>query len=408
VLPLFYFHGYGMMRGMRMKTETIASHQGVPLIELAIVLVIVGMLVTLGSSMVGVLTTAINVRQTKDTMDAVTQSVTSWASANNRLPDALSGATTTFTNIAKTPNDAWGRPLVYLYDSTLAPGAATKDTICGRRSAALTVSVTDPTAPATISNVAFVVLSGGDNGAPTLNSNFAINSTFRGGATYAVATPIPRTPAGAYAVGGNTTGTITVDPSNIDIVRWVTLDELRSKIGCQGAPLKIVNNELPYGYNNVAYNATIYADGGVPGTYRWCIQNSTGVRPENMTFRDAANTANIPFNIDCQNNVAEANWVQTNNIVIGGTPNITVAGTDGQIYTCTQSHNSAAANQPTTGANWTTYWQLGGSTGSTWAVNKSYPSSSNTLTIFVRDNNDTSGSANDNVASKTFVFTINP
>ncbi len=82
--------------------------------------------------------------------------------------------------------------------------------------------------------------------------------------------------------------TINIDPNNSDIVRWVTLDELRSKVGCQGAPLKIVNNELPFGSAAAAYaNVTINADGGVqfaaPDRYRWCIQTAAlGIAPAGL------------------------------------------------------------------------------------------------------------------------------
>lgn len=212
------------------------SRRGFTLVELAIVLVIVGLLVGLGSSMTGMLITANNVRQTKDSLDAVSQSITSWASANNRLPDVTTG-TTGFKSVVKTPTDAWGRDFIYLYDTNLAPGSATKDTICGRRTTSLSVITSEPTA--TISNVAFVVISKGDDA--TLETTVS---------------------DAALSVSRAATGTVTASTSNSDLLRWVTLDELRSKIGCQGAPLKIVNNELPFGSIVSNYSAKITADGG--------------------------------------------------------------------------------------------------------------------------------------------------
>lgn len=67
------------------------------------------------------------------------------------------------------------------------------------------------------------------------------------------------------------------------------MDELRSKVGCQGGPLKIINNELPFIPSSYAVSspfATIAADGGVPitgsvigaqtGNFTWCVEfNST-------------------------------------------------------------------------------------------------------------------------------------
>lgn len=248
-----------MMRPMQIKPKRIASHQGFTLIELAIVLVIVGLLVGLGSSMVGVLTTAIKVRETKDLQDAAVQSVNSWASANNRLPDTTANG---FAAVAKTPNDAWGRPFIYLYDNNLNINP-TKDTICGRRSTVITMrqcltancATTAGTDYVDTSNVAFVVISESDD-----------------------ATVQTQATDGAIAASRAAMGRITVDVNNSDIVRWVTLDELRSKIGCQGAPLRIVNNELPFGAIPNPYSVTLTADGGVPfatnpSTYKWCVNN---------------------------------------------------------------------------------------------------------------------------------------
>jgi hypothetical protein len=49
-----------------------------------------------------------------------------------------------------------------------------------------------------------------------------------------------------------------------------------------------------------------------------------------------------------------------------------VTGTDSLIYTCIRPHTSAASNRPITGADWTTYWKLAGSTGGVWATSTSY------------------------------------
>ena len=225
--------------------RTYNNHRGFTLIELSIVLVIIGMLVGLGANLIGPLTTFVKVRETRDIQDAAIQSITSWAASRNTIPnDAL------FASAAKSPLDAWGRNMVYLYDTNLYTASPTKDTICGRRSAALTLVTTDPAA--TMANVAFAVLSGAENA--------SFKSTLNGL---------------AITVSAAATGTITVTGPNSDLVRWVTLDELRSKIGCQGAPLKILNNELTVASKADGYsNVILYADGGVPidtNKYKWCI-----------------------------------------------------------------------------------------------------------------------------------------
>lgn len=265
--------------------RTYSNHSGFTLIELSIVLVIIGMLIGLGSGMIGPLTTFVKVRETRELQDSALQSITSWASSRNSIPDSAG-----FPTVAKSPLDAWGRNLIYLYDANLYAAAPTKDTICGRRLAALTLVTTDPAA--TMANVAFVVLSGAENA--TLKST--LNGNLNG---------VPLT--GIITATGYATGTITVTGPNSDLVRWVTLDELRSKIGCQGAPLKIVNNELPFSNYSASYSATIVPDGGT-GAYEWRIKK--GSVPTGMSFSPP-----LPFV-----NSSTSNWASGSNLTIQGWP----------------------------------------------------------------------------------------
>jgi prepilin-type N-terminal cleavage/methylation domain-containing protein len=329
------------------------SHQGFTLIEMAIVLVIVGLLMGLGMSMVGPLMTATKLRETRDSLDANMQAVASWASANNRIPPLTPTLpdTAKFVQIAKNPNDSWLRPFVYLYDSNLAPTGATsptKDTICGRRSTFLNISTHNP--DAYIQNVAYAVASSGDK------MSFA--STLTGGSSGIIANT---------AVSGAAT-TIHGDRNANDILRWVTLDELRSKVGCQGAPLKIVNNELPFIPQTTAVSstfATISADGGVP-SYRWCVEFAT--RTGISMFDTSPVTGGIKATGTCWTS-DEATWLAPNN-------------------TLALQKKAAMGN---------------------------FSTGSYQVTIFVRDNAATTASTascssnpGDNCIQKPFVLTVNP
>lgn len=257
---------------------------GFTLVELAIVLVVIGMLVAFGGSMIAPLTTFVKVRETRDMQDSAVQSVISWASSNNTIPNE-----TTFMTVAKSPLDAWGQNLIYLYDSNLHSATPTKDTICGRRSTDLKLFTNYS------NSIAFAVISRADNPAFKSTLNGTLNSN-----------PINS----VITTSGAATGTITATGTNSDLVRWVTLDELRSKIGCLGAPLKIVNNELPFGSYSSNYSASIIADGGSgSGDYQWRIKKGS--------FPAGINATALPFQ-----NLSTTDWTPASTMIIDGYPKL--------------------------------------------------------------------------------------
>ena len=327
-----------------MKRDKIvpAAQAGFTLIEIAIVLIVVGLVLVLGITLMGPLTKSVKRNETKEIVNAAVESIASFASSSKRLPTAAE-----FPNAVRNPNDAWTKPLLYIIDASLTTiPVGTTDAICGRKSTGYTVCRDAVCTVATnIPNVAFVVMSGAEN--------YNIQTgTLIGGVC----------PAGQTCVRVYEIGTPNIDdyPADLnrpedydDIVKWVTLDELRTKVGCQGAQLKIVNNELPYGYVNSIYTATVYADGGIPyaagGKYRWCIQPASGSLPAGITANPNTVSANCSL-------LAESSWARADSLVFSGTP----------------------------------------------TTQNSYQ-----MTIFVRDNNDPTGT-NDNIAQKNFVLTINP
>ncbi len=309
------------------------NNNGFTLVEMAIVLVIIGFLIGVGIAMIGPLTTMSKVRETRDITTAAADSISSWAAGNNRIPPFAPTApdTARFSQIVQKSEDSWSGPLIYAYDGNLAPtgaAAATKDTICGRRSTLITL--TNTATGSTVSNIAYIIVSQAENA--TTDTSIA---------------GVPLTS------GPITAATTITTNSDIDILRWVTLDELRSKTGCQGAQLKIVNNELPYGSVLNAYSVTIIADGGfpfsiVPPTYKWCVSSL----PTGFT-----QTGGV-VNTNCIA-LGESSWA-------AASANLTI---------------SFPASATTTG---------------------SYQ-----LTVVVRDNNDATG-PNDNITSKSYVLTVNP
>ncbi len=314
--------------------------RGFTLVELAMVLVVIGILVSLGMGLIGPLTKTAKYNETKDIVTASVESVISFSAASKRLPTS-----TEFPTKVRNPNDAWTKPLYYFPDPSLTSiPAGSTDAICGRSITSLTICQDAACTVATnIPNAAFVVVSGADN--YNIQTGTSIGGTCPPGQTCVRVYPID-----TLNVDDNATDFTRLEPYD-DIVKWVTLDELRTKVGCVGAQLKIQNAQLPSGYRCGAYSATLFAQGGIPfpsgGSYKWCTQ---GTLPGGLTLTPNVTSANCL-------SLAEASWGQANNLTL-------------------------AAN---TGA----LFQRG----------------TFSLTVFVRDNNDLSGS-NDNIAQQPLFLTI--
>lgn len=309
------------------------ASKGFTLVELAIVLVIVGLLVGMGAGLMGPLTKRAKVYETKEIVNAAAESLISYGATNNELPD-----TSTFPSEVGRANDAWGNALNYIMEDNLKDSSL--GGICERKSTRLTVNVCSDTgcsAPDVRPDIAFIILSSGENMNNQTEGTLAVTAT-RTINVYDYGLNIDN-----YATDMNRT-----EPYD-DIVKWISLQELRTKAGCVGPQIKILNNDLPIGKNGSPYSADIYADGGVPftgGNYMWCREEDTS---SGLTFTPAI------LSTDCSN-LAELSWGPA-----AGTLNIS-----GQ------------------------------------------PSMSGTVkfTFFVRDDSDSG--ANDNIAKKTIVLTINP
>jgi len=323
----------------------VLNSKGFTIIEMAMVLIIVGFLIGFGASMVRPLFERSKRIETQETIKAALESVIGYAASNNsRLPDASQ-----FPGTIKKQNDSWRRPINYIYDSNLDTNNLNSN-ICGRRTTNLTVRRCEDAACSSftdVSDVAFAVVSGGANYNNQTSGNLA------------VAAP---TIINVYNVGlnvDNFNGDFTRVEDYDDIVEWSTLNELRSKIACQGPQLKIVNNEMPFGKVGSLYDIRIYAENGVPfisgGAYKWCVK---GALPPGTTT--TPNTPGCPLTTACGSLGTEgpSQWSQANDLRISGTP--TTSGT---------------------------YF----------------------IAVLARDNNDNNtGTANDSCAQKSFVITINP
>jgi prepilin-type N-terminal cleavage/methylation domain-containing protein len=290
---------------------------GFTIIEMAMVMVLIGLIVGFGASLIGPLSIRAKRIESTETVNTGVESIIGAAAANRGvLP-----TTAQFPGIIKKANDAWNRPVEYLYDARLADGNPTTGDLCTRRTTRITLRQCPDvacSAPVSVANVAFVVLSGGENFNNQTAGSLAVNA----------ATVIDVYPNGVGDVDGYAADLNRAEPYD-DILQWATLEELRSKIGCRGPQMALINNELPPGRVANPYSAAVYVDGGVPfaagGDYLWCVETPTGAAPSSLSFRNHTDTGDIGFDTD-GSVLAESSavWTRANHMLINGTP--TIAG----------------------------------------------------------------------------------
>jgi len=332
---------------MTKTNHKLNCSNGFTLIELAIVLVIVGMLLGMGAGLVGTLTKRAKLFENRGIIDAAVESLISYSASNNELPDVA-----TFSTTVRNPNDVWKKPLSYIVDDDLLDN--TVGGICERKTTQLSLSNCPDTACGTptntINNVAFIVLSG--------SANF--NNQTTGSTAVTSATNVKHFNQG-LTLDDYTSDMNRAEPYD-DIVKWITLNELRVKAGCKASQIRIVNNELPYGFQGSSYSASVFGDGGVPFSdgadlgseldYEWCWEDDpVNGAPAGVTF--TCNTG-LAFSATCS--LTTGTWNQCTVVSLAGTP-------------------SASGSYKTT--------------------------------FFVRDENDDSGTE-DNLSQKSFVITVNP
>ncbi|MFH2045903.1 MAG: Ig domain-containing protein [Pseudomonadota bacterium] len=275
-----------------------SDQKGFTIIEIAIVMIIIGTIIGFGASLVVSLTARAKRTESKDILKAASESIIGFAAVNARLPiwgNNLPDATIDeVCEVITNQRDTFTQP-VYYFPADGANQLQTVGSICGRRSTNLTVC-RDPACASRVSDVAFVVATGSENANPQTGIITA-------------GCPTGQTCIGVYQTGEpniddcTNAGNCPNYPANRvirpageqdeydDLVQWVTLNELKVKTGCQGPPLRIINNDLPSGTENVSYSVVIYADGGI-SPYTWSLVTAVPPAP-GLTFASSATTATI-------------------------------------------------------------------------------------------------------------------
>ncbi|MEO5332207.1 MAG: hypothetical protein H7839_09300 [Magnetococcus sp. YQC-5] len=229
---------------------------GFSMIELSIVFIIIGLIISAGISVFGPsMRQALKGKNDTIVQDAV-KAVVGYAGAQKKVPADMGGVARSFW-------DAQQNTLKYAYSDNLI----SENSVCDQRTTHLKVSFAYGESETVVDNVAFVVWSRGGDGMTTSDNQnpFDLPSTNR-----------------TYALSSAATYTVPVySEKKDDLSGWVTLYELKAAAGC-GPALRILNNRIKDGQESLYSGDTIAVDGGVL-PYSWCIDDSGGDFPSGVT-----------------------------------------------------------------------------------------------------------------------------
>ena len=230
---------------------------GLTLIELAIVLVVIGILLGLGAGLLSVLIKRLKYNESKEIINAGVEAIIGYAVSTGHLPHSAN-----LSSVVRSIKDSYGKDIAYVYDNDLADQNLTS--LCGLTSTNLTVRVCSDascTSSNDISNVAFILISGDGN----------YNNQTHGTQNVTSPTTVNIYPFGAevdnFQVAGDD------DPDRVegydDIVKWVALHEIQSAQGCETLTI-ISPPTLPPAVEDQPYTYQLKAKGGKPG-YTWTL-----------------------------------------------------------------------------------------------------------------------------------------
>ncbi len=209
------------------------SERGLTLIELAIVLIVLGVLLGLGASVIGVLVKRNKFVESREIVSANLEGVVGYAIASGRLP----ATETELIGSLRSARDSYGKFTMYIYSGNLDDASGV---ICTATATNITLRVGCADVACTsyeqeIPNVAFLVVSGdGNYNLQTWHS--ALTSV--GSSTVVMGRADTNLTLFLYTYGlsaDDYAGDVLRSEPYDDIVKWVSLYELKPKVGCGGS-----------------------------------------------------------------------------------------------------------------------------------------------------------------------------
>lgn len=214
---------------------------GLTLIEIAIALVIIGILTGLGASLIGILTKRAKLNENREKLRVAYESVLNYATQNKTLPNSLPPSVS---------SDVFGNDFTYVRVNEW-----TSQNICTTRPANfLTVyDISEGSPGRTLSDIAFIIIAGGENRCNQTGTSSPLY-IYPQGASGNCCPPHPAVPV--CPAGGEYD----------DLVMYIDMNSLRQKM-CNA--FRIVTESLPVGREHMEYSPVkLEATDGTP-SYRW-------------------------------------------------------------------------------------------------------------------------------------------
>lgn len=248
-----------------MSHSQARARLGFTLVEIAIALVIVGLLVGLGASLIGPLTKRAKLEENREILKKAYESVLGYAIQNKRLPSDLQSA-------GAPTKDVFGIDLTYV-----PANEWTGSNICTSSASLLTINDASAGGTANVySNVAFIIIANGENRCNQTGSTLPFY-VYPQGATGNCCPPNPPIQS------------CPASPDYDDLVVYIDANNLRQKI-C--STFRIVTETLPSGKQYVPYPSVKLeaTDGTSP--YTWSILS--GGLPDGMSLDASGNLSGTP------------------------------------------------------------------------------------------------------------------
>jgi len=231
--------------------KRIHGVKGFTLVEIAIVLVILGLIITLGASLIGPLTKRSKLTESREVVKSAKEAVLGYVVKYGYLPADI-------TTAGARNSDAWGTTLQF-YAAAEINGSPKN--ACGVNSTAMQVNDCQTGVCVSKSNVAYVIYSLGED----INGNCTgtaspFNSLLQGYGYDGACVPNTTNPQYRYD----------------DIVEYVSLDEIRASMGCAQQLAVTSSSTLIQGEEDSFYSTTLQATGGKP-PYTWTTWSGNGL-----------------------------------------------------------------------------------------------------------------------------------